>query len=260
MVGGESSPSFMKYSEKKFKSFTLGKQQKILTQFIQKIHNNWEDSKQRSELLIEFSNCLDWMGIPVLINLQNSTIREFLEFAVPLERRMGQDLVDFEIMHKDGSRNLKTKQPLYLILDNLRSSFNVGSIFRTAECFGVKEILLCGYTAIPENPKVIKTAMGTTEFVEWRHFPSTEEAIIFLKEKGVTVFALETTTNAKNIAKIIFPKPSALLLGNEALGISKEILDLADDIVSIPLDGWKNSLNVGVTVGIACYEVSRQWK
>ncbi|OPX28578.1 MAG: hypothetical protein B1H06_02980 [Candidatus Cloacimonas sp. 4484_143] len=173
---------------------------------------------------------------------------------------MGQELTDFEIIQSDGLRKTRTKQPLYLILDNLRSSFNVGSIFRTAECFGVKEILLCGYTATPENPKVIKTAMGTTEFVSWQHFPSTEEAIIFLKEKGVTVFALETTTKAKNIAKIIFPKSSALLLGNEALGISKEILDLADDVVSIPLNGWKNSLNVGVTAAIACYEVSRQWK
>ncbi|RLC52756.1 MAG: TrmH family RNA methyltransferase [Candidatus Cloacimonadota bacterium] len=250
----------MKFSEKKFKSFTTEKQQKILIQFIQEIHNNWDDNKQRSKLIIEFSNCLDWMGIPVSINLQNSTIREFLEFAVPLERRIGQELTDFEIIQSDGLRKTRTKQPLYLILDNLRSSFNVGSIFRTAECFGVKEILLCGYTATPENPKVIKTAMGTTEFVSWQHFPSTEKAIIFLKEKGVTVFALETTTKAKNIAKIIFPKSSALLLGNEALGISKEILDLADDVVSIPLNGWKNSLNVGVTAAIACYEVSRQWK
>jgi 23S rRNA (guanosine2251-2'-O)-methyltransferase len=249
----------MKYSEKKFKSFKPEKQQKVLKQFIQKIHNNWDDSKQRSELIVEFSNCLDWMGMPVSIDLADSTIREFLEFAVPLERRMGQDLADFEIMQSDGSRSIETKQPLYLILDNLRSSFNVGSIFRTAECFGVTKLILCGYTAIPENPKVIKTAMGTTEFVDWQHFTFTEEAIIFLKEKGCTVFALETTSHAKNISKVIFPKPTALILGNEALGISKEILGLVDDIVSIPLDGWKNSLNVGVTAAIACYEVGRQW-
>lgn len=249
----------MKYSKKKFKSFELVKQHKIINEFIKEIHQNWDDHELRLELLQEFENCLNWLNVPIHINLQKSTICEFLEFAVPLERRLGQELTDFEILKQDGSRNPTPKQPLYLILDNLRSSFNVGSIFRTAECFGVKEILLCGYTATPDNDKVQKTAMGTTEFVDWQHFGKTEESIGFLKSKGVTIFALETTSNAKNISEVTFTKPSALILGNEALGISKEILELVDEVVSIPLAGWKNSLNVGVTAAITCYEVLKQW-
>jgi len=250
----------MKYSEKKFKSFNAEKQQKVLKQFIKETHNNWTRESIRNALLIEFQNCLNWMEIPISIDLQNPAIRDFLEFAVPLERRLGQELTDFEIMTKDGERQFAKKQPLYLILDNLRSSFNVGSIFRTAECFGVQKILTCGYTANPLNEKVRKTAMGTTEFVKWQHFGKTEDAIKFLKVEEVMIFALETTSHARNISDVIFTKPAALLLGNEALGISKEILELVDDVVEIPLGGWKNSLNVGVTAAIACYEVTRQWK
>ncbi len=252
-------PFYMKYSKRKFLSFAIEKQQKVLKQFIKEIHNNWTREIDRKDLQGEFQNSLNWMEIPISTDLQNSTIRGFLDIAVPLERRMGQELADFDIMTYDDERLHTNKQPLYLILDNLRSSFNVGSIFRTAECFGVQKILTCGYTANPENEKVQKTAMGTTEFVDWQHFEKTEKAIDFLKEKGVAIFALETTSHARNISDVIFTKPAALLLGNEALGISKEILEHADEIVAITISGWKNSLNVGVTAAIACYEVRRQW-
>ena len=259
-MGSVKLPIFMKYSKKKFDSFSTEKQHKTLKVFIKEIHNNWQQKDIRTKYLHEFSNCLNWMGNPISIDLQNSSIREFLEFAVPLERRLGQELTDFEILSNDGERQPVDKQPFSLILDNLRSSFNVGSIFRTAECFGVGKILTCGYTANPENEKVQKTAMGTTEFVKWQHFDKTEDAIQFLKENSVSVFALETTSHAIDISEVVFPKPVALLLGNEALGISKDILELVDEVVSIPLGGWKNSLNVGVTAAIACYEVSRQWR
>ncbi len=258
MIGSAAPYFFMKYSKKKFTSLSSEKQQKILKEFIKEIHNNWENFEKQN-LLVEFEKCLMWSGNPVSINLRDSSIRQFLEFAVPLERRLGQELADMEILLRDGMRKQKKQQPLYLILDNLRSSFNVGSIFRTAECFGVKQILLCGYTATPENEKVQKTAMGTTEFVDWQHFKKTEKAIQFLREKNITIFALETTSKAKIISSTMFTKPAALLLGNEALGIAKEILKLADEVVKIPLSGWKNSLNVGVTAAIACYEITRQW-
>ncbi|HHE38156.1 MAG TPA: TrmH family RNA methyltransferase, partial [Candidatus Cloacimonetes bacterium] len=195
-----------------------------------------------------------------LINIQMD-LRKFLSITVPLEHKIGSNLKDndFLILQKDGEKPEKKKIPLYLILDNLRSSFNVGSIFRTAECFGVSEILLCGYTATPENKKVRKTAMGTDKIVKWKYFERTEKAIEFLKNRNIKIYALETTSNAKPINEIEIPKSIALIFGNEALGISKEILRLTDKIVQIPLSGWKNSLNVGVTAGICCYEVSRQW-
>ena len=252
----------MKYSENKFLSFNKVKQQKVILEFIRKIEQNWSDKEQRCQLLKEFSICLNFAGIKVNKDFLQSTLREFLDFAVPLERQFGKEIKDddFLILRQDGKRKQSKQIPLYLVLDNLRSSFNVGSIFRTAECFGVSKLVLCGYTATPQNLKVQKTAMGTDKFVEWKQFPSTIQAIRTLKETNVRIYALETTSNAKNIAEIEFAKPCALILGNEALGISKEVLKIVDEIVNIPVSGWKNSLNVGVTAAICCYEVSRQWK
>jgi tRNA G18 (ribose-2'-O)-methylase SpoU len=252
----------MQYSKSKFLSFNEVKQQKVLLEFIRKIEQNWSDKEQRYQLLKEFSNCLSFAGIKVNKDFFQSSLREFLNFSVPLERQFGKEIKDddFLILKQDGERKQSKQIPLYLVLDNLRSSFNVGSIFRTAECFGVSKLILCGYTANPQNLKVQKTAMGTDKFVEWEQFSSTTKAIRTLKETGVRIYALETTSNAKNIAEIEFTKPCALILGNEALGISKEILKMVDEIVNIPVSGWKNSLNVGVTAAICCYEVNRQWR
>jgi 23S rRNA (guanosine2251-2'-O)-methyltransferase len=247
----------MKYSEKKFKNFSEEKQQKILLEFIRvaDIGN-----------INEFIDCLKFSGKSkyetIIEKLQSVTnVRSFLEVVVPLERELKADLrdQDFLIFSQDKlTKNNKTI-PLTLILDSLRSSFNIGSIFRTAECFSINELILCGYTATPENEKVQKTSMGTSDFVKWQSIKQTEEAITELKKQGVKIYALETTSNATSIHKTKFEEPCALVLGNEALGISKEILRLVDEIISVPLSGRKNSLNVGVTAAICCYEVSKQW-
>jgi len=252
----------MKYSENKFLSFNKVKQQKVLLEFIRKIEQNWSNKEQRCYLLNEFSNCLNFANIKINKDFLQSTLREFMNFTVPLERQFGKEIKDddFLIRKQDGERKQSKQIPLYLVLDNLRSSFNVGSIFRTAECFRVSKLILCGYTATPQNLKVQKTAMGTNKFVNWEQCSSTIQAIKILKDIGIKIYAIETTSNAKNIAEIEFEKPCALILGNEALGISKEILKIVDEIVNIPVSGWKNSLNVGVTAAICCYEVSRQWE
>ncbi|MCD4795735.1 MAG: RNA methyltransferase [Candidatus Cloacimonetes bacterium] len=251
----------MKFSRKKFLLFNKVKQEKILLEFIRDIEHNWQCEPARLELLIEFNNCLNFVGYEIDLDFKLLSLREFLSFAVPFEHRFGKDLKDDDllVLKNDGQRNDQSKLPLYLILDNLRSSFNVGSIFRTAECFGVSKIFLCGYTATPENPKVCKTAMGTENYIEWKRYDTTGKAIEFLKENNVKIYALETTSKARNISKVKFEKPCALILGNEALGISKEVLRSADEIVSITVSGWKNSLNVGVTAAICCYEISGQW-
>ena len=251
----------MKFSKKKFLNFEKEKQEKVLFEFIRNIEQNWHNEPLRKELLNEFYKCLGYAGYKVELNLSWLSLREFLSFAVPLEQHLGKDLKDDDILvlKEDGRRTKRQIIPLYLVLDNLRSSFNVGSIFRTAECFGVSKIFLCGYTATPENPKVCKTAMGTESYIGWQKFDSIDKAIEFLKENAVKIYAIETMSNAKNIAEIEFTKPCALILGNEALGISKEVLKSVDEIVSIPVSGWKNSLNVGVTAAICCYEISRQW-
>tara|TARA_B100001250_G_C19815326_1_gene797989 strand:- start:3776 stop:4366 length:591 start_codon:yes stop_codon:yes gene_type:complete len=151
------------------------------------------------------------------------------------------------------------KHPLYLILDNLRSAFNVGSIFRCADAARLAGIYTCGYTAHPPHQKLDKTALGTLGFVPTKHFDTTEDALVYLASTGVTVWALETTSHSVDYTKVNYPKPLAIILGNEALGIERNILDKCQKLIEIPMYGYKNSLNVANAASVAAFEVLRQW-
>ena len=252
----------MKYTKAIFQTFDRQKQGKKLIELITKIDSNWQNEPLRTELLLEFQSYLTCMDHKLEDDLTHLSKREFLTLTVPIEQEFGKNRIDDEFVILKGDKNPVQREniPLILILDNLRSAFNVGSIFRTAECFGVSHIYLCGYTPTPENKKVQKTAMGTSEYVEWSTHLSIETLLDEMKEDGFTIYAVETTSNAKDLSQTSFKKKCALILGNEALGISEKTLKLADEIVQIPLSGWKNSLNVGVCAAICCYEISRQWK
>lgn len=252
----------MKFTEDIFRGFNRKRQGKKLIELITKIDTIWQNRPVRTELLTEFQTYITFMDYEIKKDIIDLSKREFLALAVPIEQEFGKNPKDDEfIILKDDEHPLKKVIiPLYLILDDLRSAFNVGSIFRSAECFGVSQIFLCGYTPTPENKKVQKTAMGTDKFVKWSTCSSVEHVISKLKKDGFTIYALETTSKAKDISKTKFKKKCALILGNEALGISKDTLKLADEIIQIPLLGWKNSLNVGVCSAICCYEISRQWE
>jgi tRNA G18 (ribose-2'-O)-methylase SpoU len=145
-----------------------------------------------------------------------------------------------------------------VILDNLRSAFNVGSVFRTADGALVEKVVTCGYTAHPPHAKLEKTALGTLASVPWEHRPSAADAARDMRGRGVPVVALETTSRSCPLWEFHFPLPVCLLLGNEALGVSPEALALADEIVEIPCFGYKNSINVAVAFGIAAAEIMRQ--
>jgi len=154
-----------------------------------------------------------------------------------------------------------SRRPVWTILDNLRSAFNVGSIIRTADCALLEKIYMCGITAHPPHKKLDKTSLGALPFVPCEHKGTVGEAIEALKTKGIPIFALELTNRSQLIWEIDFPLPIALVLGNEALGVSPEALSLADEIVEIPMLGYKNSINVAVAFGIVVYEIQRQhWK
>ncbi|MEE3235622.1 MAG: RNA methyltransferase [Candidatus Latescibacterota bacterium] len=155
--------------------------------------------------------------------------------------------------------NKLEKHPLYLILDNLRSAFNVGSIFRSADAARLAGIYTCGYTAHPPHKKLDKTALGTLGFVPTKHFDTTEEALAHLATKEITVWALETTSHSVDYTKVNYPKPLAIVLGNEALGIERSILGKCQKLLQIPMYGYKNSLNVANAASIATFEVLRQW-
>jgi 23S rRNA (guanosine2251-2'-O)-methyltransferase len=148
--------------------------------------------------------------------------------------------------------------PVTVVLDNLRSAFNVGSIFRTADCALVEKIVCCGYTAHPPNAKLEKTALGTVPFIPWEHRPDAVEAVRRLRDGGVKIMALETTDRSGILWERPIPLPVALVAGNEALGVSSDVLELADEIVEIPMYGFKNSINVAVALGIVLYEIQRQ--
>ncbi|MDD2230570.1 MAG: TrmH family RNA methyltransferase, partial [Candidatus Cloacimonetes bacterium] len=142
-----------------------------------------------------------------------------------------------------------------IICDNLRSVFNLGSIFRSAECLGVAEILLCGISAKPSHPNLAKTAMGTQSLVAWRHFLDTKEAISHCRNKGMHIYALETVNEASSVFNTLYSFPLALVIGNESLGIEPATLELCDSYISLPQLGWKNSLNVGVATAAALYQI-----
>lgn len=150
------------------------------------------------------------------------------------------------------------RRPVIVILDNLRSAFNVGSIVRTADCTLVEKIYFCGYTAHPPHKKLEKTSLGALPYVAWEHREDVTQAIEEVKERSIPVVALELTDRSRALWDVTFPNPVALVLGNEALGVSPEALALADEIVEIPMLGFKNSVNVAVAFGIVAYEIQRQ--
>jgi len=148
----------------------------------------------------------------------------------------------------------KNKKDFYVICHNIRSLYNVGSIFRTADALGVSKIFLSGYSGTPLNPKLSKTALGAEKIMPWEYNFSIWKLINKLKKDKINIIALETCGKTK--LQNFKPKfPLALILGNEIKGLSKNILKKCKSVVSIPMFGKKESLNVAVAFGIAGYEI-----
>lgn len=158
----------------------------------------------------------------------------------------------------DVYRRLPT-HPLYLVLDNLRSAFNVGSVFRTADTARLAGVITCGYTAHPPHPKLDKTALGVLPYVVTEHWATTTAAVQALRGRGVPVWGVETTSRSQQYTAVAYPQPLALVLGNEALGVDTGVLAQCDQLVEIPMYGFKNSLNVAAAAAVVVFEVLRQW-
>jgi 23S rRNA (guanosine2251-2'-O)-methyltransferase len=147
---------------------------------------------------------------------------------------------------------------LIIVLDNIRSVFNVGSIFRTADASGNTEIYLCGITPTPENPKMLKTSLGAEKTVPWKYFPNTMDAVTELKKQQISIYSVELTKESKHFQTLSYDKEKiALIFGHEINGISQPILDLSDEYVYIPMKGTKESLNVAITASILIFEALR---
>ena len=149
------------------------------------------------------------------------------------------------------------KTPLIVVLDNIRSLNNIGSIFRTCDAFLVLKIYLCGITAKPPNRKINKTALGSTESVEWDYFKSTIKLIEKLKSEGVKIWSIEQVERAQKlnyIEKIDSKLKHAIVFGNEIKGVDQKIIDISENTIEIDQYGTKHSLNVSVTAGIVIWK------
>jgi len=151
------------------------------------------------------------------------------------------------------------KTPVIVVLDNIRSMHNVGSVFRTADAFLLQAIYLCGYTPQPPHRDIHKTALGATETVEWRYFANTAEAVRALKEEGYGVFAVEQTAVSIPLQEFAANHLGSLavVFGNEVTGVGDEALALCDGSVEIPQWGMKHSLNISIAAGIVLWELVR---
>ena len=149
------------------------------------------------------------------------------------------------------------KMPVVVVLDNIRSMHNVGSVFRTADAFLIRGIYLCGYTPQPPHRDIHKTALGATETVEWRYFSTAEEAVRSLKEEGIPVYAVEQTDRSVSLQEFAVGGPMAVVFGNEVSGVGEGALALCDGSIEIPQWGMKHSLNVSVAAAIVLWELAR---
>lgn len=153
------------------------------------------------------------------------------------------------------------KTPLVLVLDNIRSMHNVGSVFRTADAFLLQGIALCGYTPVPPHRDIHKTALGATDTVTWEYFPTTLEAVQQLQAAGYKVMAVEQVAGSEMLdAFEPGEQPLALVFGNEVSGVDATVMAVVDGAIEIPQLGMKHSLNISVSTGIVVWDIFSKWK
>ena len=152
------------------------------------------------------------------------------------------------------------KTPLIAVLENVRSAYNVGSVFRTADAFLLEAIYITGYTAQPPHKEIKKTALGAEESVEWKHFSTAKEAIVELKNNGYKVYAVEQVTESLMLQKVDFgtTEKIAVILGNEVSGVEEETILACDGCIEIPQLGMKHSLNIATAAGVVLWEIVRR--
>jgi 23S rRNA (guanosine2251-2'-O)-methyltransferase len=169
-------------------------------------------------------------------------------------------LLNKELERKSVEQFRKSgKSPFVIVLDNVRSQSNVGSVFRTADAFLTEAIYLCGITATPPHREIQKTALGATESVVWKYFPKTTDAMHELKSDGYILIAIEQVAAAVELQnmKIEPGKKYALVFGHEVNGVDQEVLDLCDLCIEIPQFGTKHSFNIAISAGIVLWELNK---
>jgi 23S rRNA (guanosine2251-2'-O)-methyltransferase len=150
------------------------------------------------------------------------------------------------------------KIPVVAVLENIRSAYNVGSVFRTADAFLIEAIYICGYSAKPPHKEIKKTALGAEETVQWKHFKNAGEAIAELRNEQYKIFAVEQVENSVSLEKFIAgPGKVAVIFGNEVTGVEQSTIQLCDGCIEIPQLGMKHSLNIATAAGVVLWELVR---
>lgn len=152
------------------------------------------------------------------------------------------------------------KLPLVVVLDNVRSMNNIGSVFRTGDAFRIECLHLCGISAQPPHKDIHKTALGAENSVEWKYFTNTIDSVAELKSKGYKIIAIEQATESTSISEYFFSRENkyAVIFGNEINGVDQEIIDICDGCAEIPQFGTKHSLNISVSAGIIIWEILKK--
>lgn len=168
-----------------------------------------------------------------------------------------------EELNRPSNEEFKSskKNPVVIVLDNIRSFNNVGSIFRTADAFAIEQIILCGITPAPPHRDIHKTALGATESVSWDYFKNTIDAVKKLKEEGYLIASIEQAENKVWLQDVNL-KPTdkiALVFGHEVDGVAQEVIDKSDMVIEIPQYGTKHSINISVCAGIVMWEIVKKY-
>ncbi len=172
-------------------------------------------------------------------------------------RKLTHEEVGKKRITLDETKNIK-RHPIYAMADNIRSIYNVGSIFRTSDAALIEKLYLTGYTPYPPRPEIEKVALGATDAVPWEYIKDPIEAVKKIKSEGIKIVPLEITENSRSYTDITTNDfPLCLILGNELTGVSNDIIALSDFSIEIPQYGFKHSINVSVAYGIAVMELVR---
>ena len=167
-------------------------------------------------------------------------------------------------LHRVGVEEYKEvkKLPVTLVLDNVRSEMNVGSVFRTADAFLIERVFLCGITPQPPKAEIHKTALGAEESVSWQYYPTTLAAVDQLRNEGYLIYSIEQVHDSVSLEHFTIDSGNkvAIVFGNEVKGVSQEVVDLSDACVEIPQEGTKHSLNISCCAAIVMWHMYRQFK
>ena len=178
-----------------------------------------------------------------------------------IEKLLGMRKLSMEELNRMSVKEFKesAKIPIIAVLENIRSAYNVGSVFRTADAFLLEGIFICGYTCQPPHKEIKKTALGAEDSVTWKHFDNAAAAIKQLKNDGYKVYAIEQAENSLSLESIDFDSIGkiAVIFGNEVSGVEQSTIELCDAVIEIPQFGMKHSLNIATAAGVVLWEIVR---